>query len=137
MKRRKSVALDKLTGTTVTFGHLGVPTYYLSVQCSQRSALSYLLAQAAPLYRLCSSCPTGDQQKGQKLWQGSNLHDHLLPLDLTIYGAIHQHEMRKKVGTLPSSTMWQGVYTVKSVDLSRAKTVSFLSLPSVALAHGL
>ncbi|KAF9245359.1 hypothetical protein BU15DRAFT_85677 [Melanogaster broomeanus] len=46
------------------------------------------------------------------------MDDHLLPLDLTIYGAIHQHEMRKKVGALPSSTMWQGVYTVKFKKVS-------------------
>lgn len=41
------------------------------------------------------------------------MDDHLLPLDLTIYGAIHQHEIRKKLGPVPSSSMWQGVYTVK------------------------
>lgn len=46
------------------------------------------------------------------------MDDHLLPLDLTIYGAIHQHEMRKKVGALPSSAMWQGVYTVKFKKVS-------------------
>ena len=42
-----------------------------------------------------------------------SMDDHLLPLDLTIYGAIHQHEMRKKLGPVPSSSMWQGIYTVK------------------------
>ncbi|KAJ6520584.1 hypothetical protein DFH09DRAFT_1287453 [Mycena vulgaris] len=36
-----------------------------------------------------------------------------LPLDLTIYGAMHQHEMRKKTGALPPNLIWQGVYTVK------------------------
>ncbi|KAI9573982.1 hypothetical protein HD554DRAFT_2202087 [Boletus coccyginus] len=46
------------------------------------------------------------------------MDDHLLPLDLTIYGAIHQHEMRKKVGALPSSAMWQGVYTIKFKKVS-------------------
>ncbi|KIJ20720.1 hypothetical protein PAXINDRAFT_165588 [Paxillus involutus ATCC 200175] len=46
------------------------------------------------------------------------MDDHLLPLDLTIYGAIHQHEIRKKVGALPSSTMWQGIYTVKFKKVS-------------------
>ncbi|KAG1723840.1 uncharacterized protein EDB91DRAFT_1340148 [Suillus paluster] len=42
-----------------------------------------------------------------------SMDDHLLPLDLTIYGAIHQHEIRKKLGPVPSSSMWQGIYTVK------------------------
>ncbi|KAG6335267.1 hypothetical protein ID866_3823 [Astraeus odoratus] len=42
-----------------------------------------------------------------------SVDDHVLPLDLTIYGAIHQHEMRKKAGSQPSSSMWQGIYTVK------------------------
>ncbi|KAF9454223.1 hypothetical protein P691DRAFT_809767 [Macrolepiota fuliginosa MF-IS2] len=42
-----------------------------------------------------------------------SMDDHVLPLDLTIYGAIHQHEMRKKTGSLPPSMIWQGIYTVK------------------------
>lgn len=42
-----------------------------------------------------------------------SMDDHILPLDLTIYGAIHQHEMRKKSGALPPSLIWQGVYTIK------------------------
>ncbi|KAF9461243.1 hypothetical protein BDZ94DRAFT_1196596 [Collybia nuda] len=42
-----------------------------------------------------------------------SMDDHILPLDLTIYGAIHQHEMRKKTAPLPSSMIWQGVYTIK------------------------
>lgn len=46
------------------------------------------------------------------------MDEHLLPLDLTIYGAIHQHEMRKKAGSQPSSAMWQGVYTVKYKKVS-------------------
>lgn len=41
------------------------------------------------------------------------MDDQPLPLDLTIYGAIHQHEMRKKTGALPPSLIWQGIYTVK------------------------
>lgn len=41
------------------------------------------------------------------------MDDHILPLDLTIYGAIHQHEMRKKAGATPLNMIWQGVYTVK------------------------
>ncbi|KAF9221474.1 hypothetical protein BS17DRAFT_758087 [Gyrodon lividus] len=46
------------------------------------------------------------------------MDDHLLPLDLTIYGAIHQHEIRKKVSGSPSNTMWQGIYTVKFKKVS-------------------
>jgi E3 ubiquitin-protein ligase TRIP12 len=42
-----------------------------------------------------------------------SMDDHVLPLDLTIYGAIHQHEIRKKTGSLPPSMIWQGIYTVK------------------------
>ncbi|KAK0202726.1 hypothetical protein DFS33DRAFT_1488831 [Desarmillaria ectypa] len=42
-----------------------------------------------------------------------SMDDHILPLDLTIYGAMHQHEMRKNAGPVPSSLIWQGVYTVK------------------------
>ena len=42
-----------------------------------------------------------------------SMDDQSLPLDLTIYGAIHQHEMRKKTGASPPSMIWQGVYTVK------------------------
>ncbi|KAJ3996321.1 hypothetical protein F5050DRAFT_1571693 [Lentinula boryana] len=41
------------------------------------------------------------------------MDDHVLPLDLTIYGAIHQHEMRKKAGPTPPNLFWQGVYTIK------------------------
>lgn len=42
-----------------------------------------------------------------------SMDDHILPLDLTIYGAIHQHEMRKKNGASPLNMIWQGVYTIK------------------------
>ncbi|KAF8557697.1 hypothetical protein OG21DRAFT_1434490 [Imleria badia] len=69
------------------------------------------------------------------------MDDHLLPLDLTIYGAIHQHEMRKKVGALPSSAMWQGVYTVKFKKVSgppsqesRSEAVARLRSPSPTLS---
>lgn len=44
------------------------------------------------------------------------MDDHKLPLDLTVYGAIHQHEMRKHRSSgspfLPSM-IWQGVYSIK------------------------
>lgn len=42
-----------------------------------------------------------------------SMDDQVLPLDLTVYGAIHQHEMRKKTGALPLNMIWQGVYTIK------------------------
>lgn len=42
-----------------------------------------------------------------------SMDDNVLPLDLTIYGAIHQHEMRKQTGALPPSLVWQGMYTIK------------------------
>jgi E3 ubiquitin-protein ligase TRIP12 len=41
------------------------------------------------------------------------MDDSPLPLDLTIYGAIHQHEMRKRSGPVALNLIWQGVYTVK------------------------
>ncbi|EIN09595.1 hypothetical protein PUNSTDRAFT_120033 [Punctularia strigosozonata HHB-11173 SS5] len=43
-----------------------------------------------------------------------SMDDTTLPLDLTIYGAIHQHELRKKTGpSIPPNMIWQGIYTVK------------------------
>ena len=43
-----------------------------------------------------------------------SMDDQPLPLDMTIYGAIHQHETRKSPGgTVPSSMFWSTVYTVK------------------------
>ncbi|KAF9778308.1 hypothetical protein BJ322DRAFT_1114126 [Thelephora terrestris] len=43
-----------------------------------------------------------------------SMDDHVLPLGLTIYGAIHQHEARKNSGAaISSSAIWQGVYPVK------------------------
>ncbi|KAJ7210561.1 hypothetical protein GGX14DRAFT_363533 [Mycena pura] len=47
-----------------------------------------------------------------------SMDDQTLPLDLTIYGAMHQHEMRKKTGTIPPNLIWQGVYTVKFKKVS-------------------
>jgi E3 ubiquitin-protein ligase TRIP12 len=48
---------------------------------------------------------------------------HVLPLDTTIYGAVHHHEARRAVASGSSSgsgvaslsapSLWQGVYTVK------------------------
>ncbi|KAF8637626.1 hypothetical protein AX17_002695 [Amanita inopinata Kibby_2008] len=53
-----------------------------------------------------------------------SMDDHILPLDLTIYGAIHQHEMRKKTGTHPSM-FWQGIYTVKFKKVSGPATPDY------------
>jgi E3 ubiquitin-protein ligase TRIP12 len=42
------------------------------------------------------------------------MDDTVLPLDLTIYGAIHQYELRKKtIPSIPPNMVWQGIYTVK------------------------
>ncbi|EGO22225.1 hypothetical protein SERLADRAFT_357165 [Serpula lacrymans var. lacrymans S7.9] len=72
-----------------------------------------------------------------------SMDDHALPLDLTIYGAIHQHEARKKQGAVPSSLIWQGVYTVKFKKVTgpppendsfknRSPSPAFSSLPEDA-----
>lgn len=81
-----------------------------------------------------------------------SMDDHPLPLDLTIYGAIHQHELRKKKAgpgsALPPHLLWQGVYTIKfkkvpgpaggssetsePVARSRSPTPSLTSLPEDA-----
>jgi E3 ubiquitin-protein ligase TRIP12 len=43
-----------------------------------------------------------------------SMDDHVLPLDLTIYGAIHQHEARKSPGSsISPNLIWQGVYSIK------------------------
>lgn len=47
-----------------------------------------------------------------------SMDDQILPLDLTIYGAIHQHEMRKKIGATPLNMIWQGMYTIKFKKIS-------------------
>lgn len=43
------------------------------------------------------------------------MDEHQLPLDLTIYGAIHQHEARRKSSgqALSPSMIWQNVYSIK------------------------
>lgn len=42
------------------------------------------------------------------------MDDHVLPLDLTIYGAVYQHDSRKTSGPpLNPNAIWSGVYTVK------------------------
>lgn len=51
-----------------------------------------------------------------------SMDDQLLPLDMTIYGAVHQHEARKAgAPTAPSNAIWQGVYTVKYKKISAAR----------------
>lgn len=43
-----------------------------------------------------------------------SMDDNILPLDMTVYGTVHQHEVRKSSGSIvPLNLMWQGVYTVK------------------------
>lgn len=42
-----------------------------------------------------------------------SMDDQILPLDTTIYGAIHQHELRKKTNATPSNLIWQGIYSIK------------------------
>ena len=52
------------------------------------------------------------------------MDDRVLPLDMTIYGAIHQHEARKSPGgTVPSSMLWSTVYTVKYKKVSGPASV--------------
>jgi E3 ubiquitin-protein ligase TRIP12 len=42
------------------------------------------------------------------------MDDNVLPLDLTIYGAIHQHQIRKTGNSSVSPTLiWQGIHTIK------------------------
>lgn len=44
-----------------------------------------------------------------------SMEGNVLPLDLTIYGAIHQQEIRKPQASTPFSAamIWQGVHTIK------------------------
>lgn len=52
-----------------------------------------------------------------------SMDGHVLPLDTTIYGAVHHHEARRaaasgsnsgsSVPSLSAPSLWQGVYTVK------------------------
>jgi len=68
-----------------------------------------------------------------------SMDDHILPLDLTIYGAIHQHEMRKKTGATPLNMIWQGVYTIKFKKVvgpapsSESKTFSLIFSPILSV----
>ncbi|KIO30590.1 hypothetical protein M407DRAFT_14294 [Tulasnella calospora MUT 4182] len=42
-----------------------------------------------------------------------SMDDHPLPLDMTVYGAVHQNVMRKEATVPPLSTLWNNIYTVK------------------------
>lgn len=43
-----------------------------------------------------------------------SMDDNILPLDMTVYGAVHQHEVQKLLGSIvPLNLVWQGIYTVK------------------------
>ncbi|THH11305.1 hypothetical protein EW145_g739 [Phellinidium pouzarii] len=58
---------------------------------------------------------------------------HVLPLDMTIYGAVHQHEERKSPGgTIPSNMIWQGVYTVKYKKITGPRLTPETDPPSRA-----
>ena len=70
------------------------------------------------------------------------MDDHKLPLDLTIYGAIHQHDMRKhKVSgsAFVPSMSWQGIYSIKfkkvpgPLPLSDGKTRTLLNFGLVLI----
>lgn len=69
------------------------------------------------------------------------MDDQVLPLDLTIYGAIHQHEMRKKTGATPPSMIWQGVYTIKFKKVSGpapsadSKSTYYVRLTNLTFTH--
>jgi E3 ubiquitin-protein ligase TRIP12 len=63
-----------------------------------------------------------------------SMDDQVLPLDLTIYGAIHQHEIRKKSNAAALNMIWQGIYTIKykkvpgPAPTSESKCVSHLPI---------
>ena len=67
----------------------------------------------------------------------SYVDDQKLPLELTIYGAIHQHEARKKKAgnVTPPSMIWQNVYTVKFKKVpgpAKSPEREFMSFPSLS-----
>lgn len=66
-----------------------------------------------------------------------SMDDHTLPLDLTIYGAMHQHEMRKTSGPLPPGLIWQGVYTVKFKKVNGPLPTTESMLISILSPHQL
>lgn len=66
-----------------------------------------------------------------------SMDDHILPLDLTIYGAIHQHEMRKQSGATPPNMIWQGVYTIKFKKVPGPAPSSEGMFVNTAVQHGI
>ncbi len=42
-----------------------------------------------------------------------SMDDNDLPLDMTVYGAVHQHIMRGDDSAALLSNLWNGVYTIK------------------------
>lgn len=42
-----------------------------------------------------------------------SMDDHPLPLDMTVYGAVHQHLLRKENEASPLSSLWNGQYVIK------------------------
>ena len=94
---------SKVEAQTPDGTRVGTPNAASKEQGLVRSALSSRTSYAAAL----RAKPTD--------WHLEfSMDEHTLPLDLTIYGAIHQHEMRKKAGAAtPLNMIWQGVYTVK------------------------
>jgi E3 ubiquitin-protein ligase TRIP12 len=41
------------------------------------------------------------------------MEDHVLPLDMTIYRAVHQQEARRGAATVNTANIWNGIYTIK------------------------
>lgn len=79
-----------------------VATPSISSGMGQRSSSSSKVSYASAL-----------KAKPQDWHLEFSMDDQTLPLDLTIYGAMHQHEMRKNTGPVSSAMIWQGIYTVK------------------------
>lgn len=66
------------------------------------------------------------------------MDDQALPLDLTIYGAMHQHEMRKNTGPVSSAMIWQGIYTVKFKKVPGplpSPDGTYISTPQLHVSH--
>ncbi|KAF7308098.1 Ubiquitin-protein ligase [Mycena kentingensis (nom. inval.)] len=80
------------------------------VATSSKEGLPYLSARAASTR---ASYASALKAKLTDWHLEFSLDDQPLPLDLTMYGAMHQHEMRTKTGALPPNLIWQGAYTVK------------------------
>ncbi|KAI5117508.1 hypothetical protein M0805_003913 [Coniferiporia weirii] len=76
------------------------------------------------------------KNKGSDWHLEFNMDGHILPLDMTIYGAVHQHEARKSPGgTIPSNMIWQGVYTVKYKKVTGPRQVTETAVDSPSRAR--